>query len=296
MYKLFIITLLITSLLQAKILDYEIAPNKINKDIKIKILDAKELKFKGMNEISALSINGDTLFALSDKSDLYTFKLKIKKDKIKKLKLEYSLKLKDKKSKKLSKKDSDSEGMIIVNDELYISFEKNPRIESYTFDGKKIKKQKINKKLEKSKNYKSENKGLEALAYNEKYGLITAPEVPVKDTKYHTLYTKNKEYKFKISGDIKGLEFISTDELLVMQRDYNSKKDEMKIVLNKVDLSTCKDNNICKSKTLAKLKSKDGWKLYNFEGLTKVSKNRFLMISDNHGSKSQKTVLVFFEI
>ena len=296
MYKLFIITLLITSLLQAKILDYDIVPSKIKQNIKIKILDSKELKFKGINEISALAINGDTLFALSDKSDLYTFKIKIKKDKIKKLKLKKSLKLRDEKSKKLSKKNSDSEGMILINNELLISFEKNHRIESYTLDGKKVKKYKLNKKLRDTKNYKSENKGLEALAYNEKYGLITAPEVPVKDKKHHTLYSKNKEYKFKQSGDIKGLEFINEGKLLVMQRNYDSKKDEINIIFNNVDLSTSNANNICKSETLAKLKSKDGWKLYNFEGLTKVSKNRFLMISDNHGEKSQKTFLVFFEI
>jgi len=295
-YKLFIITLLITSLLQAKILDYDIVPSKIKQNIKIKILDSKELKFKDMDEISALAMKKNTLFALSDKGKLFTFKIKITKNRIKKLKLLDTKKLKDENSKKLSKKNSDSEGMILVDDKLFISFEKNHRVESYSLDGKRIKKLKLNKKLTKMKNYKSENKGLEALAYNERYGLITAPEIPVKAKKYHTLYTKNQEYKFKQSGDIKGLEFINKDELLVMQRDYNSKKDEMKIVLNKVDLSTCNSNNICKSETIANLKTKDGWKLYNFEGLTKVSKRRFLMVSDNHGEKSQKTVLVFFEI
>jgi len=292
------VVMLFATLLESKLLEFNVKPDSLKSDryMGIRILDSKEVKFKKMDEISALAMKDNKLFALSDKGELYTFKIKIKKNKIKKLKLIESKKLKDENSKKLSKKNSDSEGMILVDNKLFISFEKNHRVESYSLGAKRIKKLKINKKLTKMKNYKSGNKGLEALAYNEKYGLITAPETPKDNRKYHTLYAKNKRWKFKINGDIKGLEFINKDELLVMQRDFNSKKNEMKIVLNIINLSNCSGKKVCKNKILAKLKTKDGWKLYNFEGLTKVSKNRFLIVSDNHGSKSQKTVLVLFEI
>jgi len=296
MFKLLLVALVLNTFIYAELVNYKIEPTSINKKTKINILDSKELKFKNLDEISALAMKENILYALSDKGELFTFKIKISKDKIKKLKLLESNKLKDKNSKKLSKKDSDSEGMIIVDNKLYISFEKNHRIEVYSLDGKKIKKLQLNKKLNDKNNYKSENKGLEALAYNKKYALVTAPEIPKKNKKYHTLYAKNKKWMFELSGDIKGLEFINNDELLLMQRDYNEKKSEMNIIFNTINLSQCGGEKICKNNILAKLKTKNGWRLYNFEGLTKVDKNRFLMVSDNHGEKSQKTLLVLFEI
>jgi hypothetical protein len=62
-----------------------------------------------------------------------------------------------------------------------------------------------------------------------------------------------------------------------------------------VNLKKCK-KGICKSKLLAKLDSFKGWHIDNFEGLTKVDKNRYLMVSDDNGNFFQKTLLVFFEV
>jgi hypothetical protein len=63
-----------------------------------------------------------------------------------------------------------------------------------------------------------------------------------------------------------------------------------------VDLNNCNKHHVCKSKYLAAFDSYKGWHIDNFEGLTKVGKNRFLMISDDNDSFFQKTLLVLFEI
>jgi len=66
--------------------------------------------------------------------------------------------------------------------------------------------------------------------------------------------------------------------------------------LTKVHLDKCNALRICKSETLAKLDSADGWRLDNSEGLTRVDKNRYLMVSDDNENIFQKTLLVLFEI
>lgn len=269
----------------------------------ITILDSKKLKFKTYKgfkteELSALAATKKRLYALDDKGRLYTFKIKIKNGKIKKLKLRNIQKLKDEKGNKLSKLDRDSEGMVVKDNALLISFEKNPRVEIYSFNAKRISKLKIHKKLRDINRYQSANTALEALAYNEKYGLVTAPEAPLKNRNisYHTLYAQKRTWKFRSYGNITALEFINRDEILVMQRSFNDFTRSRETVLSRVNLSKCGKKDICKNDVLAELNSKDGWNIDNFEGLTKVSKNRYLMISDDNGSFLQKTLLVLFEI
>ncbi len=65
--------------------------------------------------------------------------------------------------------------------------------------------------------------------------------------------------------------------------------------MTQVNLKKC-TLNICSSKILAKLETEKGWNIDNFEGLAKVDKNRYLMISDDNGSPLQKTLLVLFEV
>lgn len=288
----------------ATMLDYKITPVGINssKYMNINILDSKELKFESLNgidftEVSALAYKSSRLYALSDKGYLYHLSIEIKNSKIKQLSLEKAFKLKNKKSKELKKKKRDSEGLMFLGDDLLISFEKKHRVELYSLNAVKIKNIKIDKNLRDSENYKSENKGLEAVTYSKKYGVITAPELPLKhkNRAYHTLYSKDKRWKFKAEGSITALEFMDEDRVLVLQRELNKLSRKRVSILSEVNLNDCEKRK-CKSKTLARFDSSDGWHLDNFEGLTKVGKNRYLMISDDNGSFFQKTLLVLFEI
>jgi len=296
-----LLSLFINILLHAQLLDYDIEPasDVYKRFIGINILDSKELSFKNQNihELSALAFENDNLYALSDSSDLYHFKIDLRNDKINSLKLLKSLKLKNKKGKALKKKKSDSEGMTLVDDELYISFERKPRVEVYSLNGDKLRKYKIQKKLRYIDNYRGKNKALESIAFNKNYGVIVAPEVSLKGEKkkYHTLYAKGRSFKFKSSGKLSALEFISDDTIMALERDFSFMTFKRVVSLTKVYLNDC-NNEICESETIAKLSTSDGWKLDNFEGLTKVDENRFLMVSDDNDSFFQKTLLVFFEI
>ncbi len=304
MLKFFFLLILINQFLQAQISEYDIKPTTLQSSqyMNIKILDSKELNFDDMNgirvtELSALAYKNNILYALSDKGYLYTFTIKIENKRIKSLDLKKATKLKRKNEKVLRKQDRDSEGLVFLDNNLLISFEREPRVALFSINGIKIKNKKIHKDLQNIKNYKSKNKALEAVAYNTKQGIITAPEIPLNIEKkaFHRLYTKNKTYKFKASGNITALEFIDDDTIMVLERSFNKKNFHIVISISKVYLRGCK-RKVCKSELLATLDSFDGWNIDNFEGLTKIEKNKYLMISDDNDNFLQKTLVVLFEI
>ncbi len=297
-----LITLILTLSLDAKMTDYNIKPDDLHSDryMDITILDSKELEFNNyknikFREISDLAYKDNTLYGLSDKANLFKFKIKIKSDKIKSLKLEKAVNLHNKEGHRLPKPDRDSEGLTFAGDKLLISFEKNPRVELFSLHGKEIVNISINKKLRDIHNYVSHNKALEAVAYNKKHSVVTAPELPFDHGKYHTLYSKDRNWKFKKAGSITALEFINKDKILVLERDFNHFTRARKTVLSVINLDKCK-KKLCKKRVVALLTSGDDWNLDNFEGLTKVAPNRFLMISDDNESFFQKTLLVLFKL
>jgi len=275
----------------------------VNKQ-KITILDAKELFFHdkhgiAFHEISDITFVDGYFYFISDQGYLYKFFIKIKENKIKNVQYLDAYILKNKKMQQLRKKERDAEGLTSYYGNLLISFERKQRVSLYATNAIEIKKIDINKDLKKKSHYFSKNKGLEAVAYNEKYGVITAPELPLQTTsgKYHTLYSKKSIFRFINSGEsIVSFVFSDEDTLLVLLRDFNYLTRRRVTTLMKVYLDTCNVLRVCKNEILAKLDSADGWRLDNFEGLTRVDKNKYLMVSDDNGNILQKTLLVLFAI
>jgi uncharacterized protein YjiK len=243
---------------------------------KIKILKTYELK--GVEEVSDLAYDKqeDILYAISDKGVLYHIKLGNKKAKViesKKLKL-------IEKSKKI-----DVEGFALKDNKLVISFERNPKISIFNTKGKEKDILKLPKEIDNIDDYIGENKMLEALAYNKKYGIITAKQNS--NDKYHTVYSLSGTIcKFQKDEDLSAFEFLDEDNIITIERKI--KKDKAKnLYIKKVNLS-----KNCKSKNLLKLTAKEA-KLFNYEGITKLDKNRFIIVNDN-GSKDD-TYLIIFE-
>jgi hypothetical protein len=235
------------------------------------------------------------LYAVSDKGYLYKFDLVLKNNKIKSLTLKDSIRLKDKNHKPLKKKKSDAEGLFYYNSKLFISFERKHRVMLYDLDANAIKKVKINNKLIDEKKYKSSNDGLESVAYSKVYGVVTAPEEPFNSKKLHTIYMKDNSYSFVSDGKITALEFRDKHKLLILLRKFNYLSRRREIFLRELNLKKCY-KNICDTKLLFKLDSKKGCNIDNFEGLTKISKNIFLMVSDDNDSFLQNTHFVLFKI
>jgi len=260
----------------------------------IHILDTYMFEDKKIHELSGLAYDKKVLYGVSDYGVLHHFNLKISNNIIQSITPIKSYELRNKKNEILKNKHRDSEGLIYKKKKLYISFERKHRVEEFSLTGQKIKKISLNKKL-KNGNFRSKNKGFEALAYHKKHGFLTAPELPFKSQNTHTIYAKNKVYSFKKSGSITALEFIKTNKLLVLERDFNALLRRQLITLSVVDLKQCK-KNFCKVKTLKVLDSYKDKNVDNFEGLTKIEDKLFLMVSDDNGSLFQKTLFVLFEV
>ena len=298
MIKILLLWISLLSVAFANISEYRIKEKALPiEENKIRILDVKELKFKSFNtfevsELSALAYRDNTLFALNDKGTLFHFKIKIHNKKIKELTLSQAYPLKNKEDKVLKKSKRDSEGLSFIGKDLLISFERKPRVEVFSSVGIKLKKKKINKDIRDIKNYRSKNKALESVAYNEKYGVITAPEKSLEglDIKQHTLYSKTKKWEFPASGSITALEFMSQNKIMILQRKFNSFSRRRVTTISMLHLKSLE------YEVLARLDTKDGWSLDNFEGLTKIDKNHYLMVSDDNDSFFQKTLLVLFEV
>jgi hypothetical protein len=277
---------------------YNIFPDTIIQKLKITVLDTKYLDFKGVHELSALAYKNGKLYALSDSGILYLFDISIENKKIKSLHLKNSFVLKNSKGRVFKKKKRDSEGICFYKKGFLVSFERKNRILYVSKSGKKIKKMQLNTPLEENRNYRSPNKGLESVAYSKKYGVVTIPELPLKgdEEDYHTLYAKKELWHFRASGCVTDIVFEDKDEVLVLLRQFSYLTRRRVTTLLRLNLKECNSKNVCKTTLLAKLDSALGWKNDNFEGLTKVKKNLYLMVSDDNDSIFQKTLLVLFEI
>jgi len=262
-------------------------------------LDLSKFSFDGFSfsEISDLAYDKKEhiLYMVSDKGTLFSFKAYFdKKIDLKPLSANY---LKRKNGKRLKKWKRDSEGMVLVGDKLYISFEGKPKILQISKkDGRKINKIKIPKALKKAKQRKK-NKGLEALAYHSKYGFLTALEYAQKGKKacnQQIFSTTGKVWSVKLQNykncAITALEVMDSDNILILERAYSGIFNPFVVTLKKFNLKNGK------SEVLAEFNSAKGDDVDNFEGLTKVDKSRYLIVSDDNNNPFANSTLLLLEI
>ncbi len=299
-------------LLQGEILNTEIAPSSNENQFEgITLLDQKRLLFKEISGLKFSEISDVTydqtekkLYLLSDEGILFVFEAFFS-DRIETLNAVRGMTLAKKEGKKFKKWRHDSEGLALDNKgHLYVSFEGRAKVGKFNQKGEMVKKYTLPKKLRDPKNYRSRNKSLEALTWHPRYGLLTAAEWPLKNKqkKDQTVYALNgKEWQFKAeveqSSAVVAMEVMDDGNLLVMERSYSGLLNPFVITLKKVYLNQCKNKEkMCKSELLIKMNSHQGWSIDNFEGLAKVGKHRYVMVSDDNGNFFQQTLLIYFEV
>jgi len=272
----------------------------------VTILDSKSFNSQQQyglpfSEISDLAYNQKTkkLYMIGDKGFFYIFKAKFGK------KIENFEHLKSYKiTEKNQKKSYDSEGLTLDNrGQLYISFEKYPRISSIDKKGYLKSNQKLTKALRNRRNYKNSNAIFEALAWHPKYGLLTAAEYPMfkRKNERQTIYSlRGKRWNFKAQkhkkSAVTAIEVMDDGNLLILERSYNGLSQPFIITLKKLYLNNCSKGGECKTKVMAEFNSYEGWDVNNYEGLTKVGKNRYLMVADNNNKSFISTTFIYFKI
>ena len=304
--------LLGVSLLFGDIHSTEICPDGKHRVSGINILDQKVVDIGAVQgvkfaEISDLAYDAkhQRLYMVGDKGALFAFGIRLAGDSLSLRPLRAAY-LRDKRGKRLRKWKRDSEGMCIDGrGRLLVSFEGDVKIAWVHKEGRKfgrmIRTFPLPEELRKISRYRSKNKSLEALTWHPRYGVLTAPEWPLKKyhKKRHVVYSlRGKRWSFRAEPEARSslvaMETMDDGNLLVLERSYTGLFSPFVITLKKVFLKGCKKR--CKSKVLAKFNTHKGWDIDNFEGLTRVGKRRYLMVSDNGDNFYQRTLLIYFEV
>ncbi len=264
-----------------------------------------------ITELSGLAWDEDEqlLYAVSDKGRVYHFRLKIKDDLIESVTPVFGAKLRNAKGKKLKKYQRDAEGLMVWNasngkkgdTQLIISLEGKPRLVRFTPQGRMIADIAVPKPLRDRHRLRKSNSGLESVTYHNSYGLMTAPEESLKGQpkNLHTVYAAKKQWSFMAypapNSSITALEMIEgTNELLVLERAWNGVLEPMVISLRRVNLDECSDEGECKAENLKVFSSV--LSVDNFEGMTAIGNNRYLIVSDDGKSDLLRTLLTLFKV
>jgi len=318
LFALFILFLAAT-FVEANTFPVNISPSSKERVFgKVKLLDQKQMVYREIDGIKfselsdlAYDVKTEKLYMVSDEGKLFTFNAKFDET-ITLLEPLDAVKLRKKGGKKFKKWRKDSEGMTLDGEgHLLLSFEGKAKIawfhKNSAQKGRQIRKYSIPKVLRNNKNFRSKNKSLEALAWHKKYGILTATEWPLKkyDKKKQTIYAlSGKKWHFKAEPEAKSaisaIEVMDDGNILVLERSFISYLDPFIVTLKKVYLNECKTSDhkkgMCKTEVLLKMNSHKGWNVDNFEGLARVGKNRYVMISDDNDNFFQKTFLIYFEV
>jgi len=284
----------------------------------INILDQKQLSFSKINKLAFSEISDvaydaktETLYLVGDEGILYKFNAHFSNT-VDMLIPVSATTLKKKNGKRFKKWKRDSEGMALDGrGRLLISFEGRAKIAWFHKNGQKvgtlIRKYSLPSLLRKTKNYRSKNKSLESVTWHKKYGILTATEWPLKrdNKKKHTIYAlSGKKWSFKAEPEgnsaVVAMEVMDDGNVLVLERSYTGLLHPFVVTLKKVFLNQCKTRykhkNMCKTKVLAKMNNHAGWNIDNFEGLARVGKNRYVIVSDDNKNFFQRTLLLYFEV
>ncbi len=274
----------------------------------LEFLDSKVLKNPKINglkftEISDIAYDkkDDIFYALSDQGKVFTLRIEIKDKKIGKIKYLKGYRLRGKRGFFLPKRRRDSEGMALVGDKIWISFERRDRIDVYDKKFHFIRHLKLPKELKRLTDTDHSGDGFEALTYDKRFGFITAREYPFwqESKAFHTIYSSSgaicKIKRDKIKSSITEFEMLKDGSLLALFRKFSLREFKFVIKLKRIDILH-PVNGLCKTEELVKLDLLRDKYVDNFEGLTHFKDDLYLIVSDDNDNIFQKTILRLIRI
>lgn len=263
-----------------------------------------------LDGLSGLAWDADEqlLYAVSDYGILHHLKPQLEDGRLVGVDHVASFLLRDREGRRLRGAARDAEGLALFggsdgvrgNSELHISFEREPRVARYGPDGRFIEGVPMPLALDAVENYASPNQGLEALAIHPVYGHLMLPEASLADDPSGEISLfggEERRWFYRTANwsasSPTALEVLPGGNLLVLERAFLSLFWPLVISLRVVDLESGDEPGI---RTLVTLSTGQGWRLDNFEGLALHEDDRFFMVSDNNGSRRQRTLLVYFRL
>ena len=272
------------------------------------ILDDITIDGTRVTEFSALAWDEDEniLYAVSDNGYLLHLRPVLDKGELSDVKLIEGYPLLDSQGNPLRGKLADSEGIAVRNErnnipgdtELYISFERVPRIIQYSNRGRYIQQIPLPAALARIENYRGENRSLESLLYHDTLGLLTGPELPLeKDSPGQLVVYSLDGHLWRVlahdhvHGALVDLAAMDGGRIMLLERAYNGPLEGIIITLHCLDPY---DQRM--TSEIASLQSGGPMFNENFEGLAHLGNGRYLMISDDNNHPLMQTRLVYFRL
>jgi hypothetical protein len=203
--------------------------------------------------------------------------------------------------------DRDAEGLALAppvrggGTELLISFEADIRLARYRPDGTWVRDEPLPPLLRNPRVYSNPNKALEAVTWTPEWGILLAPEQPLRGARPDTVpivAADGRQWQYPLypapNSGLVALEALPDGSLLTLERAFVSLSRPLVIALRRT--RPVKTSGPLAVTDIAVFSTADGWLLDNFEGLTRHRDRCFFMISDDNGNLWQNTLLVYFEL
>jgi len=281
----------------------------------LEALDRTEFPAKGANgapieELSGLSWDEDEqlLYAVSDGGVLHHFRVRLDGSRIKEILPVFASPLATTASKASGKPVTNAEGITTVNDdngkpsdsELLIAFEDGPSVARFSPRGEWIADTPLPDPLADHTQYSKKNSRLEAVTFDKRHGVLTAPERPLEGQpeNRHTLYAADgTTWSFEASqpdSRLKAIQKFPDGNLLILERTREEKGGASTARLGYLDFATCTAEGVCQ---LAQLSAAPDVMLAdNFEGMARLSDDLFLIVTDKTKKDGEPTSLVLFKV
>jgi hypothetical protein len=253
---------------------------------------------EGMNgyrieELSGLAWDADEklLYAVSDRGVLHHFRIHLDGNRIARMEVIYSAALTGADGTELTV--NDAEDVAVINgdngresdSELLIALEDGPAVARFTPQGKRLADVGLPAPLSDKAQYAKKNRRLESVAFDTRYGMVTAPETALlgRPEDQHTLYaTGGEKWTFKAfqpeHSNLKAIEIMPDGNALVLERTREKKGAPFVGRLRYVDLAGCGERRTC-SVTDYMPEPASGL-ANNFEGMTRLFDNLLLLVTD----------------
>lgn len=293
---------------------YSLAPEghgDVQQDIRL--LGAIRMQPQSVDGMTFVGLSGlawdedeQLLYAVSDHGRLFHLRVHVDNGRLMAAEVVAGYPLTDSDGRALHYPWSDAEGLTLDygndgrrgNSELLISFEHRPRVRVHDMHGRRLRAELLPTLLEDRNSYANPNRALESITLHPRHGLLVAPERPLRGDDGLRLFSqkgRTRDYPLRDApaSALVALEALPDGRLLALERAFVAPYLPFEISLRTVDLMP--GNATARVRDLAVFSTADGWRLDNFEGLTRHRGRNFFMISDDNDSIWQATLLVYFE-
>ncbi|HEY8553996.1 MAG TPA: esterase-like activity of phytase family protein [Burkholderiales bacterium] len=262
-----------------------------------------------VSQLSGLAWDEDEqlLYALSDKGALVHLRPVLRDGVLRDVELVRIVPLREPATETSSRdRRLDPEGLAVLHadngrrgdTELLVSFERHPRILRYRPDGRVLGEYRLPPELADRDRYAGANRMLESVCYDDRFGVLTAPEKPLKGTtaRIFSLAGRAWHYPMDTQDRIVDIECLGGGEVLVLEGNFGALFWRAHTTLKRVRLVDEEGIPALRPELLFSLRSSQGYQIDNFEGIARHRGNRFFLVSDDNDFFLQRTLLLYFEL